>query len=76
MPKNAREEEEKFFASEFTINPQFEYDNPTIAAKFINQFKKPKSDLITFAQKIMDAFLLHFGSESNYLLTEGRIITD
>jgi hypothetical protein len=49
MPKNAKEEEEKFFASDFTINPQFEYDNPTIAAKFINQFKKPKSDLISFA---------------------------
>jgi len=24
----------------------------------------------------MDAFLAHYGSETNYLLTEGRVITD
>jgi hypothetical protein len=26
--------------------------------------------------KIMDAFLDHYGSETNYLHTEGRVITD
>lgn len=76
MPKNAKEEEEKFFASGFTLNPIFEYDNPIVAAKFINQFKKPRSDYLPIASKIMDAFLSHYGSETNYLLTEGRVITD
>jgi hypothetical protein len=28
------------------------------------------------ASKILDAFLAEYGSESNYLLTEGRVITD
>jgi hypothetical protein len=28
------------------------------------------------ATKIMDAFLAEYGSESNYFLTEGRLITD
>jgi hypothetical protein len=28
------------------------------------------------ATKIMEAFLTEYGSESNYFLTEGRIITD
>lgn len=28
------------------------------------------------ATKILDAFLAEYGSESNYLLTEGRVITD
>lgn len=28
MPNNAREEEIKFFQSNFTTNPYFEYENP------------------------------------------------
>lgn len=76
MPNNAREEEEAFFASNFTVNPVFEYDNPMVASRFISQFKKPRSELMPIATKIMDAFLAEYGSESNYFLTEGRVITD
>jgi hypothetical protein len=76
MPNNAREEEEAFFASKFTVNPVFEYDNPMVASRFISQFKKPRSELMPIATKIMDAFLAEYGSESNYFLTEGRVITD
>jgi len=47
-----------------------------VASKFLNQFKKPRSDFLQIAVKIMDAFLTQYGSESNYLLTEGRVITD
>ena len=36
MPKNAKEQEELFFESECTMNPQFEYENPAVASKFIN----------------------------------------
>ena len=42
----------------------------------MSQFKKPRSDLLPIATKIMEAFLNNYGSESNYLLTEGRVITD
>jgi len=76
MPNNAREQEEIFFASGFTSNPVFEYENPLVASRFISQFKKPRSDLMAIATKIMDAFLAEYGSETNYLLTEGRVITD
>lgn len=31
---------------------------------------------MSIATKIMDAFLTEYGSESNYFLTEGRVITD
>ncbi len=31
---------------------------------------------MSIATKIMDAFLAEYGSESNYFLTEGRVITD
>jgi len=76
MPNNAKEEEESFFASNFTINPCFEYDNPMVASRFISQFKKPRSELMPIATKIMEAFLAEFGTETNYLSTEGRIIND
>ena len=36
MPNNAKEEEEAFFASGFTVNPVFEYDNPMVASRFIS----------------------------------------
>ena len=32
--------------------------------------------MMAIATKIMDAFLAEYGSESNYLMTEGRVITD
>jgi hypothetical protein len=35
MPNNAREQEEIFFESGFTVNPVFEYDNPLVANRFI-----------------------------------------
>lgn len=76
MPNNAKEEEDAFFESNCTINPTFEYDNPFVANRFISQFKKPRSDLLSVATKIIDAFLDVYGSESNYLMTEGRVITD
>ena len=31
---------------------------------------------MSIATKIMDAFLAEYGNESNYFLTEGRLITD
>lgn len=76
MPNNAKEEEEAFFESNCTVNPYFEYDNPQVASRFISQFKKPRSELLTVATNIMDAFLAEYGSETNYLHTEGRVITD
>ena len=36
MPNNAKEEEDAFFASNFTVNPVFEYDNPMVASRFIS----------------------------------------
>jgi len=47
-----------------------------LAQKFLNQYKKPKKELLGIATKIMDAFLEFYGSESAYFATEGRIITD
>lgn len=42
----------------------------------MTMYKKPNNDLMPVATKILDAFLAEFGSETNYLLTEGRIISD
>lgn len=42
IPKNLEEQERLFFESGCTVNPKFEYDNPSLAAKFLASFKKPK----------------------------------
>jgi len=76
VPDNVKEQEKIFFESNFTVNPQFEYENAAVANKFINQFKKPRKDFLPIAIKIMQAFIKQYGSETNYLLTEGRVITD
>jgi hypothetical protein len=38
-------------------------------------FPEPKYEYLPQAQKIIDAFLERYGSESNYFETEGKIIS-
>lgn len=75
MPKNLEEEQLKFFESECKINPQFEYENSALAQKYLSQFKEPNDEFMQIAKKILDSFLTYFGSESNYLVTEGKILS-
>ena len=75
MPKNLEEEQVRFFENNCQVNPIFEYENPAQAAKYLTQFKEPNDEYMQIAKKILDAFLSHYGSESNYLLTEGKILT-
>ena len=35
LPKNLVEEEKKFFASGYSINPQFEYEYPIATKKYL-----------------------------------------
>jgi hypothetical protein len=71
-PKNIFEQQERFFESEFKVNPQFEYENSAIALKFLEQFEEPNGDYLMAATKILDSFLAEYGSESAYLDAEGR----
>ena len=41
----------------------------------MSQFKEPNDEYMLIAKKILDSFLNTYGSESNYLLTEGNILT-
>jgi len=75
VPINVAEEEWKFFASNCTLNPQFEYSNNILAEKFLKQFKKPSSEYLKNSIRIMKAFLKKFGSEAEYLMQEGPILT-
>lgn len=75
MPKNLEEEQQRFFDSECKVNPIFDYENPQLALKYLSQFKEPNDEYMLIAKKILDSFLGAYGSESNYLLTEGNILT-
>lgn len=75
QPKNIIEQEKAFFESGCTINPQLEYTSPEMAAKFASQFKGPRNKHLKIAQKILKAFIEEFGCETNYLQTEGRVMT-
>jgi hypothetical protein len=75
IPKNLEEQEKAFFASGCTINPQFEYENAYLSSKFLASFKKPKGDLIELAKKIIEHFLTEYGSESNFIHQQGRVLT-
>lgn len=75
VPINVAEEERKFFASNCTVNPQFEYSNNILAEKFLKQFKKPSTEYLKNSIRIMKAFLKKFGSEAEYLMEEGPILT-
>ncbi len=75
LPKNLEEEQQRFFESDCKINPIFEYENPQNAAKYLSQFKEPNDEYMQIAKKILDSFLTYYESETNYLLTEGNILT-
>ena len=75
MPKNLEEEQQKFFESDCKVNPIFEYENPSLASKYLSQFKEPNDEFMQIAKQILDSFLQYYGSESNYLVTEGNILT-
>ena len=57
------------------MNPIFEYENHQLAQKYLSQFKEPNDEFMLIAKKILDSFLSTYESESNYLLTEGNILT-
>jgi hypothetical protein len=39
LPKNLEEETIKFFESNCTYNPVFDYENPNLAQKYLSEFK-------------------------------------
>ena len=65
----------KFFESNCTINPVFDYENPVQAYKYLQEFKQPNDEYMQIAKKILDSFLKHYGTETKYLITEGHILT-
>jgi hypothetical protein len=74
-PKNLEEQEQLFFESNCTYNPQFEYENIESTQKFLSMYKEPNTELLDIAQKILDSFIQMFGSETAYLESEGEIIS-
>lgn len=79
MPANADDEEAKFFAALAkgeVYNPQLLYQGPVTNNKSLRMFPQPKFEYVTIAKKIMDGFLAHFGSHSNYLRKTGELLTD
>jgi hypothetical protein len=66
---------DRFFESGCTSNPIFKYENPRLAEKFRMQFQKPHSEYMDIAKKIIDEFMTEYGSESNWLERQGRIVS-
>ena len=85
VPKNIEEQKQIFFESGFTENPQFIYENETLTRKYLRQFfsekKSPEGiplasdEYIKLATRIMKAWINHFKSETNFLQSEGDILT-
>jgi len=75
LPKNLDEECVRFFENQCSINPVFEYDNPALAFKYLQQFKQPNDEYMMIAKNILESFLKYYQSETEYLTTEGEILT-
>ena len=72
LPKNLQECYDRFFESDFKVNPQFEYENANLATKFLEQFDEPDGKYLDIAIRILDSFLEEYGTESAYLDAEGK----
>ena len=75
QPKNIEEQREAFFESNCTINPQFEYENYAATQKFLAQFKDPSDELLDLSKRILNSFIEIYGTESEYLDTEGEVVS-
>lgn len=75
LPRNIEEQQELFFANDCAINPQFEYDNYEATLRFMKYYGEPSTAYIPIAEKILESFLATFKSESEYLATEGDIVS-
>ena len=74
-PINVIEQQEFFFANGCKINPTFEYANYAKTLKFRHLHSRPRDEHLELAKKILDSFIEAYGSESNYLKSEGEILS-
>jgi hypothetical protein len=61
VPKNLKEQEERFMESGFTVNPVFEYENEANTTKYLQSFSMDDDPvLFAIAIKILDAFIAEY----------------
>ncbi|CAL8371442.1 unnamed protein product [Boreogadus saida] len=78
-PSNVEKEKLKFFKSDFTYNPQFEYSNP-VSPLVLARHGQASDRFLTQAVRILELALNKYGSYENFeqatggsLLSRGRI---
>ncbi|CAL8363263.1 unnamed protein product [Arctogadus glacialis] len=78
-PSNVEKEKLKFFESDFTYNPQFEYSNP-VSPLVLARHSQASDRFLTQAVRILELALNKYGSYENFeratggsLLSRGRI---
>ncbi|XP_030059606.1 microtubule-associated tyrosine carboxypeptidase 1 [Microcaecilia unicolor] len=69
-PLNVDEERDKFFKSNFTYNPQFQYEEPFPTA-VVTKYSKASNQFINQAIRIMHAVLEKYGSYESFEVTTG-----
>lgn len=74
-PTNVLEQKKIFFENDCKVNPRFEYYNYPMTLKCVQLQKGPSDKHLFIATKILDSFLATYGSESQYLETEGDVLT-
>ena len=74
QPKNIEEQKQMFFRSNCSINPIFEYTNYAAAQQFMSYYREPSDELFELSKRILNSFIEIYGSETNYLETEGDIV--
>ena len=57
------------------MNPTFEYANYAKTLKFRLLHSRPRDEHLKLAKRILDSFIEVYGSESNYLKSEGDILS-
>ena len=74
-PINVIEQQELFFANNCKINPIFEYANYSATLKYKQLHSIPRDEYLALAKKILDSFMEEYGCESNYLESEGDVLS-
>ncbi|XP_061112185.1 putative tyrosine carboxypeptidase MATCAP2 [Conger conger] len=69
-PCNLESEKSKFFLSDFTYNPHFEYSHP-VSAALLERYNTPSDLFLTQAVRILEQALRRYGSYEKFELATG-----
>uniref|UniRef100_A0A8C5QRU6 Microtubule associated tyrosine carboxypeptidase 1 n=1 Tax=Leptobrachium leishanense TaxID=445787 RepID=A0A8C5QRU6_9ANUR len=74
-PSNVQEERDKFFLSNFTCDPQFEYEEP-LPCTVLDKYKEASDQFLLQATRILNSVLRKYGSYETFeSITGGNLLS-